>query len=347
MEEEDNIRLLNIAYAIEAIHARLNGSSPEVERTKNNYKNTTFTKKINGKASVSGVCQKNNMQKYIESEFGKKRNVKIKDGKQIKLTLDPYNCIFDDIFGGMLADKVTITEKEYNELEEEQKDLFKKEKKLYSRNITVKRPSRLQMSSLVNVSNRPCQFDFHTCGSSTDSLPYKLETYSGILAGIANFNISSVGKFIITDVSSELRDYDIKTAKILGVKELDNKEKFERIKEVLNSLEYLSIRGNQCNHLTDTKPKVVILCDFSWGNNAFQGVINKDGINVDCLLESLEQNKKYRLSNVYIGINHLYDTEFYKNLCEVKDKLEDYEYIKVTNVHDAFEGYINELKERF
>ena len=51
-------RMLNVAFAIETIHARLNGSSPEVEFQKDNYKNTTYTKKIGGKGMVSAVCQK-------------------------------------------------------------------------------------------------------------------------------------------------------------------------------------------------------------------------------------------------------------------------------------------------
>ena len=44
---------------------------------------------------------------------------------------------------------------------------------------------------------------------------------------------------------------------------------------VLEAIEFLSIKSNQTNYLTDTKPKFVILADYSWGNNAFGNTIIK------------------------------------------------------------------------
>jgi len=340
-------RMLNVAFAIETIHARLNGSSPEVEFQKDNYKNTTYTKKIGGRGMVSAVCQKYNMKEYMAKVLGEQENAKVKDGKQIKLSPDPYSYLFDDVFGFMMADKISLTEEEFEELNEEQKKLYKKEKNKYTCNVTVKRLSRLQMSSLINISNRKCQFDFNICGSEAESLPYKIESYSGIMSGLVNFNIGKVGVFNITDVSSELRDYDEAAAKTLGVRELTREEKLVRIEKVLSALEYMSIQGNQTNHLTDTKPKFVIMGDYSWGNNVFQGLLTKDGVDIEGLKEALEQNEEYRLGNIYIGVNHMFDKEYSENLKGMNEALQDYDYIKISNVHEAFESYLDEIKKNF
>ena len=55
-------RMLNIAYGIEVLDGRLNGSCEEAEINKDGHKNTTFTKKIGGRGKVSAVCQKRNMR---------------------------------------------------------------------------------------------------------------------------------------------------------------------------------------------------------------------------------------------------------------------------------------------
>lgn len=338
-------RMLNIGYGIEVIEGRLNGSAEEVENNRTNFKNTTFTKKIGGRGMVSAVCQKKNVKNFMSTVFNYEQNLKTKDGKQIKLVPNPMKYAADDIFGFMMASKVELTEDEYNALEDNQKELYKKNKKSYIANITKKRVSRLQMSSLVNVSNRKIQMDFHTCGSTTDSLPYKLEVYSGVMAGIANLNLSKVGKYHISNDATEYRDYSVEEAESLNVKSLDKEERLNRIESVLRGIEYISIKGNQTNHLTDTKPKFVILCDYSWGNNAFQGLMNENGINIDMLKESLEQNKEYRLSNTYIGINQFFD-ETYNNIkIELEEKLKDYNFIEISDVHTAFNNYINYMKE--
>lgn len=45
MENKNSNRMLNIGYAIEVLCGRLNGSSSEVEKKNNSYKNSTYTKK--------------------------------------------------------------------------------------------------------------------------------------------------------------------------------------------------------------------------------------------------------------------------------------------------------------
>lgn len=337
-------RMLNIAYGIEVLDGRLNGSCEEVERSKDGYKNTTFTKKIGGRGKVSAVCQKRNMRDYLVKVLGENESIKTKDGKQVIVASNPYQNLIDDVFGFMMAGKLEISQEEYNALDEDEKKLYKKNKKVYTSNITKKRTSNLQMSSLINVSNRRVETEFGVCSTSGDSMPYKLETYSGIMSGIANFNISGVGEYNVTDVESEFRDYATKEAEVLGVRNLNKNEKIERITKVLRALEYMSIKGNQTNHLTDTKPKFVILADYGWGNNVFQGVINGNGLDVEMFKEALEQNEEYRLGKVRIGVNKFFDKNFDVDIEKLKEEFKEYDFIEVDNVHNTFNNYIEDLR---
>lgn len=339
-------RMLNINYAIEVIEGRLNGSSPDVETNKDGYKNTTFTKKIGGRSKVSAVCQKFNMKNYMVEVLHEESTEKIKEGKKIISTPNPYTNMFDNVFGFMLAQKIIeLNEEEYKLLDDNIKKIFKKSGKKYSNNGSKKRVSRLQMSSLVNVSNRRVETEFNSCATSGDNGVYKIESYSGIMSGIANLNISNIGKYNISDVSTEYRDYTVKEAETLSVEDLDKDKKYEIIEKVLKALEFMSIKGNQTNHLTDTKPKFIVMADYSWGNNAFQGVLNKDGLDIEMIKETIEQNEEFRLSNVYIGVNKFFDKSNNLDVDTIKKEFEEYDFIKVDNVHNTFKNYLKELKE--
>lgn len=337
------MRKLNGFYAIEVLNGRLNGSASQVER-KSGYNNATFTKKVAGRSKISSQCQKFNIKDFMLSMSGSAQSERVKEGKQIKALIDPYKYELDDIFGFMLADKVEIDEEEYNSLNENQKKLFKKNKKKYQSNITKKRKTRLQMNALVNVSNRKVEWEWNVASSSTDFMPYQQEVYSGVHISIFNLNIDDIGKFIISDSPSEYRDYSVEEAKLSNVRDLTGEERFERINNVLNAIEHLSISSNQANHLTDTKPKFVILADYSWGNNAFQGVLKEDGLDIDMLKECIDQNDKYRLSKIYIGVNKFFDDAFNKIKGQLEEEFEACDFIEISNVQTAFENYKKELK---
>ena len=114
--------------------------------------------------------------------------------------------------------------------------------------------------------------------------------------------------------------------------------------DVLNAIEHLAISSNQTNHLTDTKPKFVVLGDYSWGNNAFQGIMKEDGLDIDMLKECIDQNDEYRLSNIYIGINKFFDDKYNDTKDKLENELKDYDFVKISNVKDAFKNYKEELK---
>lgn len=337
------MRKLNGFYAIEVLNGRLNGSSSQVEN-KSVYDNASFTKKVARRSKISSQCQKYNLKNFMSLMLGSLQSERIKEGKQIKAKVNPFKYELDDIFGFMVADKVEIDQEKYNLLNKDQKKLFKKNKNKYQADVTKKRKSRLQMNALVNVSNRKVEWEWSVASSSTDFMPYQQEVYSGVHVSIFNLNIDEIGKFIISDSATEFRDYNVEEAEKSNVRDLTGEERFNRVNNVLNAIEYLSISSNQCNHLTDTKPKFVILADYSWGNNAFQGVLKENGLDIEMLKECIDQNEKYRLSKIYIGVNKFFDSSFNEMNKKLEEEFEACDFIEISNVHMAFENYKKELK---
>lgn len=353
-------RNLNIGYATEVLNGRLNGSSPDVERSNMN-ENTTFVKKINGRGTVSAQCQKFNIRRFMEVVDGFKENERImiqkgtgenKENSRIEMTPDAFNYAQDDIFGYMMAVKsTTITKEEYDQLSEEEKKFYKekgKGKKLsYEKkgSGTSKRKSNFLMSHMTSVSKRSINKEWCVASSTNGgTLPITIETTSGVFVGIANINIKDIGTYKISD-DGQFRDYSEDEAELKKIRDLTKEEKFERIRSALRGLEYLSIQGNQNNYLTDTKPKFVILGEYKWGNNVFQGVFKENGIDIELLKETLEENEEFRISNIWIGVNKFAD-EKYNDIKDIIIKeFEGCDFIKVSNVKNAFDSYLEYLEQ--
>ena len=337
------MRKLNGFYAIEVLNGRLNGSSKDVENVNSKFNNISYTKKIAGRSKVSSPCQKFAIKEYLIYVHDAESFEKVKDGKQVKSLMNPYSSEIDDIFGFMLADKTKISKEEYEQLDECKKSLFKKKKNVYESNTTRKRKARLQMNALINTSNRKVEYEWSVATSTTNSMPYQQEVYSGVHSTIFNLNISEVGKFVVSDTPCEFIDYNEEEAKLYNVRDLSNEERYERISNVLDGIEHLSISTNQANHSTDTKPKFVILADYSWGNNAFQGIMKENGLDIDMLKKHIDRDEKFRLSNIYIGIDKFFDDKY--NEMDLAKELSEYDFVKVSSVREAFENYKKELKE--
>lgn len=343
-----NNRNLNMTYAIEALNSRINGSANQVENNNTGFGNITFTKKINGKGYVSPSCCKSGMKEFMKNEGYEVSSYK-KDGSKIISSAHPYKYINENIFGMMMADKEQITKEEYDDLADDMKKLYgpSKKKGMYERNVTKKREAVFQMNGLIGVGTSKVNKEWGVCVTNEGgNMPYVLETYSDILVGIANFNISKVGEFIISDNELEFRDYSIEEAERLGVTNLPREEKLRQIETTLRSLQYLSIKTNQSNYLTDTMPKIIIMGEYSYGNNVFQGLINKNGINIDGLIEVIEEFDSFRLSDIWIGISSKIMNDNFQGLKEkLKEELGKYDFIKIGSVGNAFDGYIDYLKE--
>lgn len=335
--------------AMEVVNGNLNGSCKDVER-KETFDNVSFCKKINGRSKISSQCIKYGLNEYMEKYLGEHTIDKTKDGKQIKYDINPFKYIQQDIFGYMLAvGELKITKKEFEELDKEEQRLWIKDDKStkYKRNMSKKRVARLQCNAFVNVSNNRIEKEYCIASSNGDNIPYVVEMYSGVHTNIANLDIENIGKYVISDKEREFRDYDVNESEALGIRDLTKDEKLDRIDKILESIEYLSISSRRTNSLTDTKPKFVIMADYSWGNNAFgNAILNKDGLNINALRDAIRQNEKFRLSNIYIGVNEFSDTKYNTIKEELKVLEEEFgDVLKVTNVTNAFKEYKKELRD--
>lgn len=341
------MRNLNMFLGMEVVNGRINGSSKEVEKNTNNYKNVSFTKKIGNRSKISGQNIKFNLNEYMNKVLNFDMINKYRDGENVAkyYEINPFKYLHQDIFGFMQPVNIVLTKEEYDKLNDEEKKGYTKKGKEYRKNITKKRVARLQLNAFVNVSYNKIQTDFNVCKTDSDSVLYSHEVYSGVHTTVGNLDIENLGKFIVSDNASQFRDYDEAEAKVKDVRDLTNEERLERVNAVLEAIEFLSIKSNQTNYLTDTKPKFVILADYSWGNNAFgNAIINKDGINIEALKEAIEQNEDFRLGNIYIGVNNFFDDKYNTMKEELEEEFKDCDFIKVTNVHEAFKGYKEELK---
>jgi CRISPR-associated protein Cst2 len=368
-------RFLNMAYGVEVLNGRINGSSSQVEISKSGFDNITFTKKVNGKGYVSAPCVKKGIKEYMEQD-GLEVSSKTKIGKKIITDADPIKKSDEDIFGFMLASNGILTEEGFNELTEDEQQNYKKGKEGYKLNIeltkeqyeelteaekrtwkaskgkyipveksTTKRKACMSMNGLIGVGTSRIREEFGVCETTGDSMPYVLETYSDMMSGLANLNINQVGNFTMGDKSVSFKDYDVAD----GIEEknliLPKEERFKRIETLLRGTQYLSIKTNQSNHLVDTMPKIVIMAEYSYGNNVFQGLITKNGINIEGLRETIEECDRFRMSNIYIGISSKIMNEKFQGLKKIlEEQLREFDFIQIGTVKSAFDGYLEYLK---
>ncbi|MBU3174304.1 DevR family CRISPR-associated autoregulator [Clostridium estertheticum] len=337
-------RFLNMAYFIEVIEGKLNGSAENVEKQRTGFKNVSYVKKVDGKGLVSAPCQKFNIKRYMANE-NFELSKRTKNDKKVSISALPHKYIDEDVFGFMRADKDDLTDEQYKELDLVEQSTFKKNGKQWTRNITKKRKSRFMMSPLVCVNYGKVNLEWNVASTSGDSMPYCVETYSGIFAGISNVDIDNISSFVKSDSESEFRDYSNLEAFTQEELALSKEEKYLRINTALKGLQYLSIQGNQNNHLTDTTPKFIILAEYKWGNNIFQGIIKKDGIDMEGLRETLEENEDFRISDIWIGVSKRIDNDKYSTLKEDLSKEFEEDYIHTGTIKNAFDGYLGHLKE--
>ena len=345
-----NKRFLNGVYAVEVLNGRLNTSCPDVENNIGGFDNVTFTKKIGNKGYDSASSIKSSMKKDF-IEHGENVSQYIKDGKKIITEANPWKFINEDVFGFMRAETIKLTKEQYDQLDEDTKKMYKGNTKQteFTNKATKKREAKFKLNGLIGLGTSKVKKEYGICKTSGDSMPYVLESYSDVMQGLFNFDVNSVGKFIISDNETQFRDYSNIEAEILGVKDLNLEERKHRVETTLRALQHLAIQSNQSNYLVDTTPKLVILGEYSWGNNVFQGVIKKTGIDIEALKETIEDNEQFRLSKIWIGISSkIMSEQFNINKEELQQQIDEAglsEIIEIGTVGQAFNKYIEYMKE--
>ncbi|MCH4200710.1 MAG: hypothetical protein LKF87_14835 [Clostridium tyrobutyricum] len=347
------MRFLNATYGIEVLYGRLNLSSADVEKNNSINKNVSYVKKIGNRSIVSAQCQKKAIMNYMQNIEGMKISSRIKTKSNVLTPANPATYVNEDLFGFTRLENEKITEDVYENLSNSERIGFKKSSKakdgsnIYTRNITKKRKARMLMSPLIKITGNLVK-EFNTTTTTSESMLYQSEAYNGVMVGSCNLDIDNVSKFSISSEVSEFRDYTPEEINQDDIS-LDKNERLNRITSCLKGLEHLKINGNQANYLTDTSLKFIILGEFSWGNNAFQGVINKDGLDTDALFETLADNSKFQLSPIWIAVSDkLKDSKIKDSFLEIKDDIHSKYPINIcSSVGNAIDSYISYLEKTY
>ena len=257
-------------------------------------------------------------------------------------------------------EKKVITETEYNELNDEEKELFKlKQTKVkqdrYTKKITKKRRAVVQTSSLM-ASKRCVKNEFCVNSKAAgNNAIFTKETFSSVMSQTFNVDLNRLGRFkigaekngYIDYIPNELKEYDISFTDG-DFLELPQDVKNERLKYFLTSVEKFNTTIRQTNNLEDLRPKFVILTEISVGNNPFMFVYKDGKLNIEMLKDELEAlyDDEELVSDVFIGITSGFMSNDEENkLTEMISNLEDglKNKIKISNVHKAFKNYKDTL----
>lgn len=352
-------RFLIGCVAIETKNARLNGSSKDAEGGGSTVQNISYTKKIRNRNGVfpygSGVYVKKNIKDFARINGHNISNVRAIDTTQAVTEGSPYKNYDEDIMGFMIASKLSLSEKEFNELSEEEKATFKRVKKgkktLYEKNITKKRKGRLMVSPLQAISSTRIHQEFNTRETDATNIIYTKEVYSNIMSMGFNLDIKNVGIYTVSEDESGFRDYSPEEIDVFdldadenGIIKLDKEEKNKRIVDTLRAIQYFNTGIAQTNNLEDLNAKFVIMADYSIGNNIFNNIFRNGMLDIDYLVEAIEENEEFRQSKVYIGVRHGFMKLGDKDLKEVlREAFESNDDVLVSTVGDAFDGYIENL----
>lgn len=347
-------------FAIETKNANLNGSSKDAETTAGNDKeNISFVKKITVDRDKYPYASTPNV-KYNIKRFAKDHGFSLSkihaiSTKESASDGHPYKNYDEDVLGFMNAAKVSLTEEEYEQLPDEEKAGFKKEKKNYTKNITKKRKSRLQMSPLQAIKATRIQPEFGIRNTDSYPLLYTKEVYSCIMSSGFNLDITRLGTFTVNEDNSGFRDYAPEEIKQYGLHEgngiisLSKEEKFRRIEVTLRGIQYLNSTARQTNNLEDLTSKFIILGEYRIGNNLFNNIFRDGTLDMDYLKEAIFENEDFRLSKIYIGIRSGFMPGLKELLVQMAKELETdlgkEDVFFIGTVKDAVDNYLDDLKE--
>lgn len=297
----------------EVRNGRLNCNSAMNEQFKSNTDNTTYVKKIRKGKKVfpyaSAQNQKKIIKKYAESQGLTLSNVMSVSTKEAKTEGNPAKNYDEDVMGFLVTGKAKISKEEYDALDDEDKKKFKKQKGKYveKEDKTKKRRSNLMLSPLQAIGHTRIIDEFCVRQTNANPLPYTKQVYATEMSSGFCMDIDKIGKFKASSVASDYRDYDIKEVDTEKF-ELDKDEKLKRINVTLDGLRLLNSNITMTNNLEDLSAKFIIMAEYSIGNAVFNNIFEDNKLKIDYLKQAIEENEKYRISKIYIGVRN----EFFK-----------------------------------
>lgn len=330
--------------------------------------NGVATKKIrkNGRSYtyVSGQAWRYWWRNTLQKQFDWLLSPVIRADKVAFTSADPLRYPDDDIFGYMRAEKEDKLDDDGNLV------LDKKGKPQKGENITVTRLSPLKNSAIISVSSTQTVENFSVMARQDgDPVPYTKEEYSAIMKGMFSLDLEMVGTFAsynktgFKNLSVKLREEALKNGAteladphITDVKgeahklvRLDRDTRTTRAAETIQALKFISGGAMQANNLADVSPKFIVLATTTSGNHPFSHIATSAGaydelvkLNHTGLAEVLTEFAGQIQGNVFIGVRNGFLSEF--DTEELKKALEGFNNVVLTTVHQAIDGYSEQLK---
>ncbi len=334
--------------------------------TTTNFDNGVATKTItkNGKkyAYVSGQAWRYWWRDTLKKDFGWDLSPITRESKIAFTDANPLKYSDDDVFGYMKAAKDVIL-KEDGSPELDSKGKEKKE------DVTVTRVSPLKNSVLVSVASIKSEEHWSSMARHEgDSVPYSKEEYSAIMKGMFSLDLAQVGTFAtynktgfknlttklqeegLTNGCTLVSDSFVKDAKgnPKQLVQLPLSTRLERVTDTLKALKTISGGAMQTNNLADVTPKFIVLATTKSGNHPFSHIAKGEGLysniavlNVSALKEVLEDYKEQIIGTVFIGKRSGFMDECNDDLATLNS-----EFVQVTTVNQAIDGYCEQLKKQ-
>lgn len=351
----------------EVRNGRLNCNNAKNETHKMGNDNATYVKKIrrnrDNRVEVFPYASTQNQKKAMK-DFAALQGESVSFVKSVSSTEassegNPYKNWDEDVMGFMSAKSLTVTSEEYEDLSEKDKIGYKKQgKKGYKKNITKKRRAKLMMSPLQAIGHTRITQEF--CTRQTDDTPilFAKEVYSTNMSAGFMLDVANIGRFNANDVESDYRDYNLLEAEGFLGQEIDPKEtkevefelskedKLNRIETTLEALRVMSSNTTMANNLEDLSARFVIMAEYNIGSSVFSGIFGDNELKIDFLKQAIEENERYRTSDIFIGVREEFMNNDGSSLADtLRLHFADDDKIKITGVSEAMKGYMDYLKD--
>lgn len=307
----------------EVKNGRLNCNNADNEQFKGSAENGSYVKKIRRGKDVLPYASTQNQKKAIK-EFARSQGFNIAkviatSSKSVTDEGSPYSNYDEDVMGFLKAEKITLTQEQYNELDEASRvGYLKKGKKGYEKNITKKRRAKLMMSPLQAIGHTRITSEFSTRQTNETPLLYTKEVYSTNMSTSFILDVANISEFNANDNVADYRDYTLQDARSILDRDIEDKEvefglgleeKLKRVNVTLDALRVCNSVTTMTNNLEDLSAKFVILANYNIGSAIFNNIFEDNRLKIDYLKQAIEENEEYRISDkIYIGCRD----EFFK-----------------------------------
>lgn len=331
--------------------------------TRSHFENAVMTKKItkHGKTYpyVSGQAWRYWWRETLQKQMQWEMSPVIRDSKIAYTEANPIKYPDDDLFGYMRAGKMEVKDPNSSKIKKE--------------NITLTRVSPLKNSVLVAIAGTKIEQNWSGMSRQQegDPVPFAKDEYSAMMKGMFSIDLENAGTFSVQERtgfknlnqklmgealkknSEEIDDPFArdKSGNPLKLYRLPKSVRLKRVKDVINTLKFISGGAMQATNMADVTPKFIILGTLTSGNHPFSHVAMEEGIennyatrsaiSIEGLEEILSDYKDQFEGTIYIGKRKGFLDDYNDRINTLTKK---FTCVTFCSVVSAIDGYVNQLE---